>query len=59
MTVAKAFFRSATAGTGVTPDRIATNGHEAYLSAIRTELGKHVRYRASYTGFRGFPDVVE
>jgi putative transposase len=44
---AKAFFRSAKAVTGVTPDRVTTDGHDAYPSAIRTELGKHVRHQTS------------
>ena len=44
---AKAFFRSAKAVTGVTPDRATTDGHDAYRRAIRTELGKHVRHRTS------------
>ena len=33
--------------TGVTPDRVTTDGHDAYPRAIRTELGKHVRHRTS------------
>jgi putative transposase len=47
LTAAKAFFRSAKAVTGVTPDRVTTDGHDAYPRAIRTELGKHVRHRMS------------
>jgi len=39
LTAAKAFFRSAKAVTGVTPDRVTTDGHDAYPRAIRTELG--------------------
>jgi putative transposase len=44
---ARAFFRSAQAVTGVTPDRVTTDGNDAYSRAIRTELGKHVRHRTS------------
>ena len=47
LTAAKAFFRSAKAATGVTPDRVTTDGHDAYPRAIRTELGKRVRHRTN------------
>src|SRR6476469_8029319 len=47
MAAAKAFFRSAKAVTGVTPDRVTTDGHDADPRAIRTELGRHVRHRTS------------
>src|SRR5580698_9457961 len=47
LAAAKAFFRSAKAVTGVTPDRVTTDGHDAYPRAIRTDLGKHVRHRTS------------
>ena len=47
LAAAKAFFRSAKAVTGVTPDRVTTDGHDAYPRAIRTELGRHVRHRTS------------
>jgi putative transposase len=47
LAAARAFFRSAKAVTGVTPDRVTTGGHDAYPSAIRTELGKQVRHRTS------------
>jgi putative transposase len=40
MAAAKAFFRSAQAVTGVTPDRVTTDGHDSDPRAIRTELGK-------------------
>ena len=39
MAAAKAFFRSAQAATGVTPERVTTDGHDSYPRAIRTELG--------------------
>ena len=44
---AQAFFRSAQAVTGVTPDRVTTDGHDSDPRAIRTELGKGVRHRTS------------
>ncbi len=47
LATAKAFFRSAKALTGVTPDRVTTDGHDAYPRAIRTELGKPVRHRTN------------
>ena len=47
LAAAKAFFRSAKAVTGVTPDRVTTDGHDAYPRAIRTELGKRVRHRTN------------
>ncbi len=47
MAAAQAFFRSAKAVTGVTPDRVTTDGHDSYPRAIRTELGKRVRHRCS------------
>src|SRR5436853_3105694 len=45
MEAAQAFFRSAKAVTGVTPDRVTTDGHDSYPRAIRTELGKGARHR--------------
>ena len=47
MVAAKAFFRSAKAVTGTTPDRVTTDGHDSYPRAIRTEPGKAVRHRTS------------
>jgi transposase-like protein len=47
MAAAQAFFRSAQAVTGITPDRVTTDGHDSYPRAIRTELGKAVRHRTS------------
>ena len=47
MAAAQAFFRSAKAVTGVTPDRVTTDGHDSYPRAIRTELGKDVQHRTS------------
>ena len=39
---ARAFFRSARTVTGVTPDRVTTDGHDAYPQAVQTELGSRV-----------------
>jgi transposase-like protein len=47
MEAAQAFFRSAKAVTGVTPERVTTDSHDSYPRAIRTELGKRVRHRTS------------
>src|SRR5215472_10465225 len=47
LAAAKRFFRSAKAVTGVIPDRVTTDGHDAYPRAIRTELGGHVRHRTN------------
>ncbi|MFL5338245.1 MAG: IS6 family transposase, partial [Geminicoccaceae bacterium] len=47
MAAAKAFFRSARAVTGVTLDRVTTDGHDSYPRAIRSELGRGVRHRTS------------
>ena len=47
MAAAQAFFRSAQAVTGITPDRVTTDGHDSYPRAIRTQLGKDVRHRTS------------
>ena len=47
MKAARMFFRSAKAVTGITPDRVTTDGHNSYPRAIRTELGKHVRHRTN------------
>jgi putative transposase len=33
--------------TGVTPDRVTTDGHDSYPRAIRTVLGTRVRHRDS------------
>jgi putative transposase len=45
MAAAKAFFESAKMVTGVTPDRVTTDGHDSYPRAIRTTLGAGVRHR--------------
>ena len=45
MAAAQAFFRSARAATGVTPDRVTTDGHGSYPRAIRTVFGRRVAHR--------------
>ena len=47
MAAAQAFFRSARAVTGVTPDRVTTDGHVSYPRAIRSTLGRRVVHRTS------------
>jgi putative transposase len=47
MAAAQAFFESAKMVTGVTPDRVTTDGHDSYPRAIRTTLGAGVRHRDS------------
>jgi len=47
MAAAKAFFRSAKSATGMTPDRVTTDGHGSYPRAIRSTLGRDVKHRTS------------
>ncbi len=47
MAAAQAFFRSAKAATGMTPDRVTTDGHGSYPRAIRSTLGRRVVHRTS------------
>jgi putative transposase len=47
MAAAQAFFRSAKAVTGVTPDQVTTDGHGSYPRAIRSTLGGDVEHRTS------------
>ena len=47
MAAAQAFFRSAKAVTGVTPDQVTTDGHGSYPRAIRSTLGRYVVHRTS------------
>jgi putative transposase len=47
LAAAEAFFRSAWTVTGVAPDRITTDGHDAYPRAIRTVFGDHVTHRTN------------
>jgi transposase-like protein len=47
LAAAETFFRSAWTVTGVIPDRITTDGHDAYPSAIRTAFGGRVTHRTN------------
>jgi transposase-like protein len=47
MAAAQAFFLSARAVTGVTPERVTTDGHGSYPRAIRSALGRRVVHRTS------------
>jgi putative transposase len=47
LAAAKRFFRSAEAVTGVIPDRVTTDGHDAYPRAIQTALGSSVWHRTN------------
>jgi putative transposase len=53
MAAAQAFFRSAKAATGVTPERVTTDGHGSYPRAIRSTLGRRVVHRTSAYGNNG------
>jgi transposase-like protein len=44
---AKAFFRSARSVTGRGPERLTSEGHEAYPGAIKAELGEAVPHRTN------------
>src|ERR687890_1983575 len=47
MAAAQAFFRSAKAATGATPERVTTDGHGSYPRAICSTLRRHVVHRTS------------
>jgi putative transposase len=47
LAAAEAFFRSAWTVIGVTPDRITTDGHDAYPRAIRNVFGDQVTHRTN------------
>jgi putative transposase len=47
LAAAEAFFRSAWTVTGVIPDRITTDGHDAYPRAIRNVFGNRVTHRTN------------
>ena len=47
LAAAEAFFRSAKSVTGIIPDRITTDGHDAYPGALRSALGASVRHRTN------------
>jgi transposase-like protein len=44
---AEAFFRSARIVTGSIPERVTTDGHDAYPGAIKAELGETVKHRTN------------
>jgi putative transposase len=44
---AEAFFRSARTVTGRIPERVTTDGHDAYPGAIKVELGEAVYHRTN------------
>jgi transposase-like protein len=44
---AEAFFRSARMVTGRVPDRVTTDGHDAYPGAIKAELGEEMHHRTN------------
>jgi putative transposase len=44
---AEAFFRSARSVTGSVPERVTTDGHNAYPGAVKTVLGEEVRHRTT------------
>lgn len=47
LAAAEAFFRSVWTVTGVTPDRITTDGHGAYPRAIRRVFGNRIVHRTN------------
>jgi putative transposase len=47
LAAAEAFFRSAWTVTGESPDRITTDGHDAYPRAIRNVFGNRVMHRTN------------
>jgi putative transposase len=47
LAAAEAFFRSAWAASGVMPDRITADGHNAYPRAIRQVFGNQVLHRTN------------
>jgi len=47
MAAANVFFRAAKTITGISPVRVTTDGRDSYPRAVRTEPGRHVRYRRS------------
>jgi putative transposase len=47
LAAAEAFFHSAWTVTGVTPDRITTDGHDTYPRAIRNVFGDRVTHRTN------------
>jgi putative transposase len=58
MAAAQAFFRSAKSATGMTPDRVTTDGHGSYPRAIRSTLGRHVEHRTSAYKITGLSKII-
>jgi putative transposase len=44
---AEAFFRSARMVTGCVPERVTSDGHDAYPGAIKATIGEEVRHRTN------------
>jgi transposase-like protein len=53
MAATQAFFRSATAATGIIPERVTTDGHGSYPRAIRSALGRRVVHRTNAFKYNG------
>ncbi len=47
MEAAKRFFKVAQEATGCVPERVTTDGHDAYPRAVRRVLGRKVKHRTS------------
>ena len=47
MGAAKAFFKKALSTAGEPPERVTTDGHDAYPRAVKEELGEEVQHRTS------------
>ena len=59
LAAAKRFFRSARAVTGAVPNRVTSDGHDAYPRTIHSTLGRNVRHRTSvYLNNRLEQDLV-
>jgi transposase-like protein len=63
LAAAKTFSRSAKAANGVMPDRVTTDGHDAYPRAIRTSLSipdasTHTRFDAALSPYAPNRDRV-
>jgi DDE domain len=51
LVAAEAFFRSAWTVTGVMPDGLTTDGHDAYAHAVRRVFGDRVTHRTNRSPF--------
>jgi putative transposase len=58
MKAARAFFRSAKAVTGLTPDRVTTDGHDSYKRAIRTEWAEASATGPAVTSITGWHKTI-